>query len=199
MIKYFGNKKYEDTPIDIIDAETLNYVTYNEDDCSPSYNMNMGVTIEVDEQLYKTSKFTWIAESGAETESGYQNPNFLLSFNQGSSTGGRSLHLDNVNSTFEDFSNMIDTIAKDDESGEAAEIQKYLVNLFFANYDASTLVDNINQYLRVVEKQYCTGPSGEWTNSNIKDIHDQYVSLVNQWVLCIADHVHGIFLILNHQ
>ena len=58
MIKYFGDKKYEDTPIDIIDAETLNYVTYNEDDCSPSYNMNMGVTIEVDEQLYKTSKFT---------------------------------------------------------------------------------------------------------------------------------------------
>lgn len=199
MIKYFGDKKYEDTPIDIIDAETLNYVTYNEDDCSPSYNMNMGVTIEVDEQLYKTSKFTWIAESGAETESGYQNPNFLLSFNQGSSTGGRSLHLDNVNSTFEDFSNMIDTIAKDDESGKAAEIQKYLANLFFANYDASTLVDNINQYLRVIEKQYCIGPSGEWTNSNIKDIHDQYVSLVNQIVAEQRKIAHANIQLNNHR
>jgi hypothetical protein len=183
-IKYLTDKyNYSEYPISVIDSKTLDNILYDSDNSNPAYNTNIGVTLKVPENLYNTSKIKWTVESGPRTIKetdgieyySYNSPNFLISFNQNTGSGGNTLVVDNEESTLTDFINILNTITDNSDSESLIQLQSELNTIILAGDDISTMTAKMSSVLNVFK----TENENSWVSEK-QDIYSQYSNYLSE-------------------
>lgn len=180
VLKYSLGYNYLNTPINLVNSKTLNYITYDADNANPQFNSSIGVALKMNKNLFDNSKIIWSVESGPIESGNYLRPNFTISFTKNSKRGGTKLQLDNIAENADNFINSIKNIIAKDNSQNCERINEQFKELLSSKKNISDLISAARDLLQKIYQEFYLQNSFKWSNVSVSDIYNQYNDLINE-------------------